>query len=107
MVDRTTSLDQHRGMAAQKATELCRLRLEVEQDQAALRERQQKFEGLLAAAPATNWSEAVEKTRYLLGLFAKSPAAEDPRRRALIDHVLADFDRLLGEAPARPKCPSN
>ena len=83
MVDHPTSLDAHRGMAAQKATELRRLRSEVEADQAALR------------APATNWPEAIEKARYLLGLFAQSSAAVDPRRRKLIDRVMADFDHLL------------
>jgi hypothetical protein len=27
-------------------------------------------------------------------LFAESPAAQDPRRKQLIEDVLADFDRL-------------
>jgi len=60
MVDHPTSLDAHRGMAAQKATELRRLRSEVEADQAALHARQRDLEDLLAAAPATNWPEAIE-----------------------------------------------
>lgn len=97
----TTNLDEHRGMAAQKATELRRLRIEVELDQAALRARQEELEGMLAAAPATSWPEAVEKARYLLGLFAQTPAGEDPRRRRLIGRVMADFDRLLGEPTSR------
>lgn len=96
MVDHPTILDVHRGTAAQKATDLRRLRSEVEADQAALRVRQAELEDLLAAAPATNWPEAVEKARYLLGLFAQSTAATDPRRRKLIDRVMADFDHLLG-----------
>jgi hypothetical protein len=96
MVDHPTILDVHRGMAAQKAADLRRLRSEVEADQAALRVRQAELEDLLAAAPATNWPEAVEKARYLLGLFAQSTAATDPRRRKLIDRVMADFDNLLG-----------
>jgi hypothetical protein len=103
MVDLPTSLDAHRGMAAQKATELRRLRLEVESDQTALRERQAALEKLLAAAPAENWSEAVEKARYLLGLFAASPVAEDPRRQQLVKTLLADFERLLGrQSPDKP-----
>ncbi len=101
MTDHPTSLDDHRGMMAQKATDQRRLRAEVEADQAALRDRQEALETMLAAAPATSWAEAVEKARYLLGIFAESPAAEDPRRRILIENVLADFDRLLG-APPRP-----
>lgn len=97
MTDRTIDLHRHRGMAAQKATDLRRLRSAVEADQLALRMRQAELEDLLAAAPAANWPEAVEKVRYLLGLFAQSPAAADPRRRKLIERVMADFDRLLGD----------
>ena len=40
MVDHLTNLDAHRGMAAQKATDLRRLRSEVEADRAALHSRQ-------------------------------------------------------------------
>ena len=100
MVDHPTNLDEHRGMAAQKATDIRRLRSEVEADQAALRTRQADLEDLLAAAPASNWADAVEKARYLLGLFAQSADAMDPRRRKLIDRVLADFDYLL-DSPAQ------
>jgi hypothetical protein len=99
MVDETTSLDEHRGMMAQKATELRRLRVEVEADQAALRARRKTLEGLLSTAPATCWPEAIEKASYLLSLFAETPAADDPRRQKLIRDVLADFERLLAERP--------
>jgi peptidoglycan hydrolase CwlO-like protein len=95
MVDQPTNLDTHRGMAAQKATDLRRLRSEVEADQQALRARQAELEDLLAAAPAADWHAAVEKARYLLGLLAQSSDAADLRRRKLIDRVLADFDHLL------------
>ena len=96
MVDQPTNLDAHRGMAAQKATDLRRLRSEVEADQESLRARQAELEDMLAAAPAADWPEAVEKARYLLRLFAQSADAVDPRRRKLIDQVIADFDHLLG-----------
>ena len=99
MTDQPTNLDAHRGMAAQKATDLRRLRSEVEADQEALRTRQAELEDLLTAAPAGDWHEAVEKARYLLGLFAQSLDASDLRRRKLIDRVLADFDHLLDKAP--------
>lgn len=95
MIDEPTELDKHRGMAAQKATDLRRLRLEVERDQTALRARQEELESFLLAAPAAGWSEAVEKARYLLGLLAQTPAADDPRRQHLIRTLLADFERLL------------
>jgi hypothetical protein len=97
MVDETTSLDEHRGMMAQKATELRRLRAEVEADQAALRARQEELELLLAAAPAKNWSEAVEMARYLLDLFSRTAEGNDRHRRTLIERILADFDFLLNE----------
>ncbi len=95
MVDLPTNLDAHRGIAAQKATELRRLRSEVEADQAALRARQAELEDLLAAAPSASWPEAVEKARYLLGLFAQASDSADVRRRKLIDRVMTDFDHLL------------
>jgi hypothetical protein len=100
MVDHTTNLDDHRGMKAQIATELRRMRAEVEADQDALRRRRHELEKLLMAAPSANWFEAVEKTRYLLSIFAETPAAADPRRQKLMNDLLADFDRLLGELPA-------
>ncbi len=97
VTEKTTELDTHRGMAAQKATELRRLRIEVENEHAALKARQEELEKYFLAAPAQNWSEAIEKTRYLLGLFAVTSAAQDPRRQELIKRVRADFDRLLDE----------
>ena len=97
MTDRTIDLDQHRGMAAQKATDLRRLRVEVEADQQSLRARRDTLETMLMSAPAAGWPEAVEKARYLLTLLAETPVGEDPRRQRLIADVLADFDRLLGD----------
>jgi len=98
MTDKTVDLDQHRGMAAQKATELRRLLADVEANQQTLRLRQAELESHLLAAPAANWHEAAEKARYLLNLFAAALAAQDPRRQKLIAAVLADFARLSGES---------
>ena len=97
MIDKSIDLDQHRGMAAQKATDLRRLLAEVQANETALRLRQDELESHLVAAPAANWHEAAEKARYLLNLFASTPAAEDPRRQKLIAAVLADFERLVHE----------
>ena len=97
MTDITIDLDKHRGMTAQKATDLRRLLAEVEANERALRLRQDELESHLVAAPAANWPEAAEKARYLLNLFAATLAAEDPRRQKLIAAVLADFARLSGE----------
>jgi prolyl-tRNA editing enzyme YbaK/EbsC (Cys-tRNA(Pro) deacylase) len=98
MTDKTIDLDQHRGMAAQKATNLRRLLADVEADQKQLLRRQDELEAHLMAAPAANWQEAAEKARYLLNLFAKTLLAEDPRKRKLIAAVIADFKRLSGES---------
>ena len=94
MTNKKIDLDKHRGIAAQKATVLRRLLAEVQANERALRSRQDELESHLVAAPAANWHEAAEKARYLLNLFAGTPAAEDPRRQKLIAAVLADFDRL-------------
>ena len=95
MTETPIELDKHRGMAAQKATELRRLLADVEHNDRELRARQEALEAQLAATPAVTWCDAVEKARYLLSLFAASPAGQDPRRQALIAHVLEDFRRLL------------
>jgi hypothetical protein len=97
MTDSTIDLDHHRGMAAQKATELRRLLAEVAANESALRLRQDELESHLIAAPAENWHEVAEKARYLLNLFAATLAAQDTRRQKLIAAVLADFARLSGE----------
>ena len=97
MTDKTVDLDQHRGMAAQKATKVRRLLADVEANEKELRVRQEELESHLLAAPATTWPEAAEKARYLLNLFSATLAAEDPRRQKLIASVLADFERLLDE----------
>jgi hypothetical protein len=94
MTDKTIDLDEHRGMAAQKATDIRRLLAEVEANERALRLRQDELESQLVAAPAANWHEAAEKARYLLNLFANSLGAQDPRRQKLIAAVLSDFERL-------------
>jgi hypothetical protein len=98
MTEKTIDLDQRRGMAAQKATELRRLLSEVAANETALRLRQDELEAHLVAAPAENWHEAAEKARYLLNLFAATLSAEDPRRQRLIAAVLADFERLSEES---------
>ncbi len=97
MTDKTIDLDHHRGMAAQKATDLRRLLADVAANEKALRIRQDELENHLLAAPAANWHEAAEKAGYLLNLFAATIPAQDTRRQKLIAAVLADFKRLSGE----------
>jgi hypothetical protein len=99
MTDDAIPLDEHRGMAAQKATEVRRHLHDVEADQVALQHRQAELEHFLISAPAASWPEAVEKAQYLIALFAATPDAQDPRRRKLIASVLDDFRRLCGATP--------
>ena len=98
MTDSTIDLDLHRGMAAQKATELRRLLADVAANETTLRLRQEELETHLVAAPAANWHEASEKARYLLSLFAGTLSPGDRRRQRLIAAVLEDFDRLADQA---------
>jgi hypothetical protein len=95
-------LDDRRGAAAQEATEIRRRLFKVEADQRTLRERRTELEKFLAAAPAQTWSEAADKARYLIGLFALTSPGRDPRRRKLIASVLEDFARLAGEPAVTP-----
>jgi hypothetical protein len=102
MTDRTIELDQHRGMAAQKATEIRRQIAEVEANQRTLRARQAELEKNLLSAPALNWYEASEKARYLLMIFSATAEAQDPRRQKLIGNVLDDFARLSRHTSEQP-----
>jgi hypothetical protein len=94
MTDDPIALDRHRGMSAQKATEVRRLLAEVEASARGLREQQEALEAQLILVPAASWPEAAQKARYLLGLFAGTPIAQDARRQKLIANVLDDFVRL-------------
>jgi hypothetical protein len=98
MTETTIDLDERRGMAAQKATDLRRMLTEVEANETTLRQRQEELESQMLAAPSANWPEAAGKARYLLNLFVANLAAQDPRRQQLVAAVLADFKRLSGEA---------
>ncbi len=97
MTEKPVDLDTRRGMAAQKATELRRLLSEVSTNEQALRARQQELEDQLLASASLSWEEAAEKVRYLLSLFASSPAGQDPRRQMLIARVLEDLVRLTAQ----------
>ena len=94
MADDPVELDEHRGMSAQKSTEIRRRLHAVEADQAALQHRQEEFERHAVAAPSATWPEAAVKAEYLIQLFAATPEARNPRRQELIAKVLDDFARL-------------
>lgn len=94
MTNEPVELDEHRGMNAQKDTEIRRRLQEVRLDQAALRERQVELEKFLIAAPSQTWAGAAAKARYLIELFAGTAEARDARRQRLIAIVLDDMTRL-------------
>ncbi len=94
MTDETVDLDKHRGMAAQKATDLRRALGEVEAQVRDLREREADLENHMMTVPATSWPEAAVKARHLLNLYAASLPTEDTRHRALVAALFEDFARL-------------
>jgi hypothetical protein len=98
MNDDPVDLDKHRGMAAQKATDIRRALADVEANAKMLRERQGAVEAELLAVPATSWAEAVAKARYVLNLYAASLPSADSHHRDLVAAVLADLARLSGES---------
>lgn len=91
-------LDEHRGIAAQKATDERRHASAVEADQQALQHRRLELEEVLFASPAADWPEAVERATYLLRQFAATQDAQDPRYQRMIQVSLEDFRRLLAAA---------
>ncbi|MGJ4891068.1 hypothetical protein ACQR1Y_22935 [Bradyrhizobium sp. HKCCYLRH3099] len=97
MTDIPVELDKHRGMAAQKATDLRRALAEVENNVREARERESDLESRLITVPATSWPEAAVKAQYLLNLYAASLPPEDTRHRALVAALLDDFLRLSEE----------
>src|ERR1700751_1165312 len=94
MTDKAVELDKHRGMAAQKATDLRRLLTEVAANERALRVTQDQLEAQLIAGPATTVEDGADKVRYLLSVFGTTPSGQDPLRQTLIKAVLDDFSRL-------------
>ncbi len=97
MSDKPLDLDKHRGMAAQKATDIRRILAEVENNARDLRERQGVLEKDLLSIPAASWSEAVTKARYVLNLYVAGLAPADTHHRDLVAAVLADFARLSSD----------
>ena len=97
MSETPIELDKHRGMAAQKATDIRRVLAEVEANAKLLRDKQGVVESQLLAVPATSWPEAVAKARYLLNLYSASLAPNDTHHRDLVAAVLEDLARLSGE----------
>jgi hypothetical protein len=97
MSDEPLDLDKHRGMAAQKATDLRRALAEVENNARALRKQQAVLENELVSIPATSWPEAAAKASYVLNLYAAELSPDDAHHRDLIAAIFEDFARLAHE----------
>jgi hypothetical protein len=100
MNDNPVNLDKHRGMAAQKATDIRRVLADVEANARLLRDRQGVVEIQLLAVPAASWAEAAAKARYVLNLYAAGLPPDDTHHRDLVAAVMADFVRLTDETDA-------
>ena len=98
VTEKPLDLDKHRGMAAQKATDIRRILAEVESNARDLRDRQTIIENQLLSTPAASWPEAAAKARYVLNLYAAGLGPADTHHRDLVGAVLADFVRLANES---------
>jgi hypothetical protein len=98
VTEKPLDLDKHRGMAAQKATDIRRILAEVENNARDLRDRQTVMENQLLSSPAASWPEAAAKARYVLNLYAAGLGPADTHHRDLVGAVLADFVRLSNES---------
>lgn len=98
MSESPIDLDKHRGMAAQKATDIRRVLADVEANARLLRDSQAAVELQLLEVPASSWPEAVAKARYVLNLYAAGLAPTDTHHRDLVTAVLADLTRLASES---------
>jgi hypothetical protein len=98
MTDKPLDLDRHRGIAAQKATDIRRVLAAVENNARELRDSQAAVESQLLSAPAVSWPDAAAKARYVLNSYAAGLAAHDTHHRDLVTAILADFDRLSKES---------
>jgi hypothetical protein len=97
MTDEPLDLDRHRGMAAQKATDLRRALAEVENNARELRKQQAFLENKLLSVPAASWQAAAAKAGYILNLYAAGLSPDDTRHRDLVAAIFEDFARLARE----------
>jgi hypothetical protein len=98
MTDEPLDLDKHRGIAAQKATDIRRILAEVENHAKELRDRQAVLETQLLAIVASSWSDAAAKARYVLNLYLTGLSPDDTHHRDLVAAVFNDFERLSRES---------
>ncbi|MGE0854356.1 MAG: hypothetical protein AB7O44_32955 [Hyphomicrobiaceae bacterium] len=92
--DLVIRLDDHRVKPAHQISRVHRLLVGLITSRLTMRQSRGELEAELMAAPALSWSEAADKARYLLQVFAATPMAQASYRQKLIASVLEDFARL-------------
>ena len=98
--DDPVELDEHRGMAAQRAAEIRRRRfVRQEAEGASLRDRHQEIDRILTSPPAADWLEAASNARVLIRLLAYGSLGQDRHYQALIARVLLELDNLSRTVP--------
>jgi hypothetical protein len=99
MTEYPVDLDERRGAAALTAAIIRRRRHQGSQGELITLQRHRlELETLPHAVPAQTWPEAAAMARYVIELFAATPEAQDPRRKALIAHALDDLTRMCARA---------
>src|SRR6202049_777052 len=93
VTDKPLDLAKHRGMAAQKATDISGVLAEVENNPRQLRDRQGALEDQLLSVPAASWPEAAAKARHVLNLYAAGLAPAATHHRELVAAIFASFAR--------------
>jgi hypothetical protein len=66
-----------------------------ELDQEQQSRRLAALEALFMTEEAHTWSEAAAKARHVINLYALTPEAQDPGRKALIANALRDLSRMM------------
>lgn len=96
MTKKVVELNVHRSGALLNASDIQSQLLTIEDEQRALKARQEALEVQLVASPAQYLADAVDRARYLIGLLAQTSAGRDPRRKKLIASTLEDLNRFAG-----------
>lgn len=94
MDDKPVTLDDRRGMMAQRETAARRMVAGHDRDKAESQERRADRERCLTDEPARTWRAAAEKAEHLVALFAETREGRDPGHVRLIASLRADMAAL-------------
>lgn len=95
-------LNAHRGAASPQVSDVLRQLCSTDDEQRALKSRQEELESQLLELPSQTVAQAFDRARYLIGLLAQTSMGRDPRRRKLIANTLEDI-RRLASGPANQR----